>query len=670
MQKVSFRGSLNELRKIIEELKSTGAFELSSFNKGVADSEIVEEYSTTLARINAAIEFARQSEGEVERALKNHVRNFPDDKTFANIKIPNKNLFNKVETIEYHELKQYADKEDKAMVIVDKLESASTRYHEIPTTIKKNREMITSLSNFVSLNIPLSELGETENSIAMYGLIPVLQLEKFKSDFDLEKIILGEFDTMDSENIAIVIVAHKNDLPFVEIINNYEFTRLEFNFDKTAKEQIKILENEITKLEREYVYNLVNSLLSGEQIRLLKHYHDFVINELDTEIIIASTIKTKDYYVLNGWIPEGQKKKLLQLIKHVCPNTKAKLGKTVTLDAPPSMVVNSKLIAPYQSVTNMYGPPGKNDLDPNPFVAFFYFVFFGLMIGDIGYGILLFAVTLFIILKIKPSGGARNLIMIICMGAISTILWGIFFGSFFGLGNNEIAILPTPVIDPVNDAMLFLGLALGLGLVHIIAGLSLHFYNLASQRKILDALFDAAFKIWFLAGIIVVIAGMLLDTPTLVTYGMWAVAIMAGLIFLTAGRKKKGIFGKLAGGFGGIYSFVGYFSDVLSYARLFALGLVGAVVAMVANSMAAMMFGSPIGYAIGILVAMIFHTFNIALCLLSAYIHNARLQFVEFFSKFYSGAGTIFTPIGSALVYTRIRSTLDDIVLNENIAVS
>ena len=682
-QKVSFRGPLSELRKIIEELKSTGAFELSTFKRGKADlgegeNTLAEGYAATLARVNAALDFAKNAEANYVAALKDFKKNFPSDNTFDKTDATStKHLFGKRETLSYAELKKIGEREADAMALVTMLENASIKTREAKATIAKNKATIKELKVFESLDTPFALLRDTESTLVVYGLMPLDQLEKFKEDFDLDHVVISEFKGR-GEDVGVVMVAHKDEKALVDSIFEYQFKKSAFDFDLTATEQSKILSQQNERLEQDYVSTLFSSILGAEDIKLLQQFHDFMDSELDTENILATTIKTKDFYVLNGWIPADEKKKVAQLIKQLDSRIKIKFGRTVRLDAPPSIVGNGKLIAPYQAVTNMYGSPGKNDMDPNPFVAIFYFLFFGMMVADIGYGLVLFIATGAILLFKKPqSQGVKNLIMILCMAGVSTILWGVFFGGFFGFGNSDISFVPRAVINPIDDAILLLALAMGLGMLHIAVGICLKFYNLLSQGKVADAIMDAGFRIVFFLGAFIAIIGMspglagflgldeMATTPfldTLASIGTWVILVSVGAIVLTAGRKRKGLFGKLIGGFSGLYGFVNYFSDILSYARLFGLCLVGAVIAMVANIMGDLFMGAWYTVPIGILVALVFHAFNLGLCLLSAYIHNARLQFIEFFSKFYDGDGSMFMPIGGGLRYTQIKSVLPEIV--------
>jgi len=633
IRKVSIRGSLDELRSAIEELKATQAFELSSFRRGKnedVDSPVLEHYTTLLARINNILDVSRVS----------------DDKR-------NRGNYAAIESLKFEELKSLGQKDGEVLSLIQQKEKLGVRNNEIKAALQKASENISELNAFRELDIPLNRLVTTQNAYFLYGIIPVLQLEKFESDFDLSEIKIFKFGETE-DNVGVIMIAHKSDQVLADAIYDYEFKQAQFDFAKTPVGQIEILEKEIEILNAEAELVRKSLILTGQEIKLLKQYYDYAANELDTENILAGVLKSKDYYILNGWVLDSEKKNLENLMMTLFPTVRIKWGKTVTLDTPPVYVVNKSLVQPYQSVTNMYGAPGKDDIDPNPFVAFFYFLLFGLMIGDVGYGLIMAGLTLFILFKIKPKGqGTKNLVMIVAMGAVSTILWGIFFMSFFGL---EISFLPSPVIDPIDEPLLFMVLAMGVGIVHLVAGICLKFYNLVRQGMIVDAIVDPLFRVMFFIGAITAVlgSGLVLDISLLFTIGVAITLTFVVGIALTAGRKRRGIGGKVIGGFGGIYSFVNYISDILSYARLFALGLVGAVVALVANTMAGMFMGAWWSIPIGLIVALIFHTFNLALAILSAYIHNARLQFIEFFSKFYSGNGSVFSPMGSNLTFVRI----------------
>jgi V/A-type H+-transporting ATPase subunit I len=333
------------------------------------------------------------------------------------------------------------------------------------------------------------------------------------------------------------------------------------------------------------------------------------------------------------------------------------------------MTRNTAIVAPYSAITAMYGLPSRTDIDPNPFVAFFYFLFFGIMFGDIGYGVLLFVITAAILLFKRPKNGTKNMMALFLMGGISAALWGIVFGSFFGTTLFE-SITPA-IIDPMEDAVWFLAMSLYLGVFQILVGTLLNFYNRLRLGRIGDAFMGALPRFVLFCGLAMVfptiIGGLLGLTATakhavvdwfapLAFPGTITTLVGVAGIAIFNGHAKKSIGGKIMGSMAGLYGLVNYFGDILSYARLFGVGLAGSVIGFVANHLAGMFINMGIiGIPFGLIIAVFFHAINIGLGLLSAYVHDARLQFIEFFGKFYSGEGKPFAPLTGKLRYIRIK---------------
>ncbi|MCQ2381938.1 MAG: hypothetical protein MJ054_01395 [Clostridia bacterium] len=355
-----------------------------------------------------------------------------------------------------------------------------------------------------------------------------------------------------------------------------------------------------------------------------------------------------------------------QLIYKTDKNITINLQDATTTDNPPALIRNSPLIAPYNAITMMYGAPSRNDIDPNPFVAIFYFLFFGSMFGDLGYGLLLSVITAVILLLKRPEGGTRQLMALFCMGGLSAALWGLLFNSFFGL-NLPTFLMERTIIDPLGkDATFFFALSLYLGVIQITVGNLLNFINQLRLKQKITAWFKALPNF-------VMFVGLTLSFPALIqkiiplNYAIvnwYEPLLIPGLVVIAIGFTGIVLFnglgqrfgGYVLGMFSGAYKLVNYFSDILSYARLFGVGLVGCVIAYVANFLCSMFAGAgAVGIIFGVIVAVLFHALNIALSLLSAYIHNARLQFVEFFGKFYEGTGTPFVPMANKLRYVRIK---------------
>ncbi|MCL2570558.1 MAG: V-type ATP synthase subunit I [Firmicutes bacterium] len=635
MKNVSIVGQKNELYDTIETLKKTFAFDVTAFkkNKTELESEDIktrDSHVSNTARIKSALSL-------VKKARKKDV-----PVSFG--------------AIAYTELKDMRAKEDEVTAILADMESKTARMREIKDAITKNQESIKELGPYVNLPAKFSVIKGGKNHVVLCGIISNTNLARYKTSNDVGNITITEYPSGTSKT-CVVLVAHKDSLDTVNTINSYRLEKCKFNFDGTAVGRIHELETENKALQQENTTLSESFALSDDQIQLLKSYSDYLANEVNTLDVMASTYRANKYYAITGWIISADQESIIKTIKENHPDVIVSITEPTEEDKAPVYVKSPKIVEPYQSITNMYGAPGRGDIDPNPFVAFFYFLFFGLMIGDIGYGLLLAGLMLFILWKKKPIGGKKQLVMIFMMGGISAILWGILYSSFFGLSAN---FMPPALFDPINNSLEFLILALSVGVLHIMFGIALKGYNLMRQGKHLDAVLDSFSRLMLFLGLILFVLGMMLDwAAVLSTPGVVIALVGLGVIILTNGRKKKGL-GKVVGGFAGAYSLVGYFSDILSYARLFGIAIVGAVIGMVGNIMGEMLMGMDIpvvGYVAGFLIAGAFHAFNLALGLIGAYVHNARLQFIEFFSKFYSGEGKVFTPVGSRLQYTRLETS-------------
>jgi V/A-type H+-transporting ATPase subunit I len=317
----------------------------------------------------------------------------------------------------------------------------------------------------------------------------------------------------------------------------------------------------------------------------------------------------------------------------------------------PVLIENKSFAAGVESITDMYSSPSNKDVDPNPIMAFFYYVFFGLMLSDAGYGLLMVIFSIFAKKKMKVTGNLKKMADMVLYCGISTVFWGAMFGGFFGdliptvcktfLGMTD---MPSLAIwmEPMNNSIELLLYCFLFGIIHLMAGVLIRGYMLIRDKNYLGAICDTIPVMVFVAGFAIVGASFFTQIPQNIK-SMGSGILLAGavLIVLTAGRSSKNILGKLGGGLYGLYNAAsGYLGDILSYSRLLALGLVTGVIANVINLLAAM--GGNI--IIFILIFLLGHTVNIAINLIGTYVHTSRLQYVEFFSKFYEGSGRSFTP--------------------------
>lgn len=386
----------------------------------------------------------------------------------------------------------------------------------------------------------------------------------------------------------------------------------------------------------------------------LEFLSDYYLMRKDKYEALGQLRFSRKTFVLEGFIPEKDCKQLEKVMnRHFVVSVIFEDPKED--DDVPVFLHNNPLVYPVEDILVSYSLPSKTDLDPNAAMAFFYYLFFGMMLSDAGYGVLIVIMALAILRFLKPEGAMKQNIQKFMLCGLSTVFWGALFGSWFGnivyvfsttfLGKN-ISLAPL-WFDPVTDPLKLLILSLILGFFHIMTGLALKFYNMCRHGDWLDAIFDVGFWWIIFAGLGGVIGSMVVTvTFPLQTIGLYIAAAGALGLVLTQGRSSKSIPGKILGGIASLYSITGYFSDLLSYSRLMALGLVTGIIGTVVNTIGSIPGGGIVGLLLFIPIFIFGHAINIGINALGAYVHGNRLQYVEFFSKFYEGGGKAFKPFG------------------------
>lgn len=390
--------------------------------------------------------------------------------------------------------------------------------------------------------------------------------------------------------------------------------------------------------------------------------------------VIGELAQSKRAFVLTGYIPEKDSQALKDELEKRFDLSMEISDCDPSVD-PPIMLKNDAFSAPVEGVLESFGLPGRGEVDPTSVMSIFYYVLFGLMLSDAAYGLLMVIACGFALLKFKNmESGMRKTLQMFFYCGLSTTFWGFMFGSFFGdvvgvvaktfFGRSDIILGPL-WFEPVKEPMRMLVFSMLMGVIHLFTGLGMKAYQYIKQKAYLDILYDVVF--WYMLIIGLILVG--LASPTFVnilqmsfilpsvmtTVGGIMAAIGAVGILLTSGRESRSPFKRLLKGAYGLYGVTGYLSDILSYSRLLALGLATGVIATVINSMGSMM-GGGIGGAIAfIAIFLVGHTLNLAINLLGAYVHTNRLQFVEFFGKFYEGGGRKFQPFAAHTKYYNIK---------------
>ncbi len=413
--------------------------------------------------------------------------------------------------------------------------------------------------------------------------------------------------------------------------------------------------------------------------RALRFMIDFFTLRTEKYAALDGLLQTRHAFVLTGYIPAPAEPLLQERLEHLFGAVAIEFTEPDPKEDVPVLLKNNSFAAPVEGVLESFSLPGRGELDPTSLMSFFYYFLFGLMLSDAGYGLLLTLACGGLLLKFKKmeQGMKRSLQMFMYCG-ISTTLWGIVFSSYFGdvvnivsktFFGKEVGIPPL-WFSPIEDPMRMLMFSLAIGVAHLFFGLGVKLYALCRVGKYKDALYDVVFWYLLVGGLIVVllstqlfvdIAKLTFLLPPLAgNVGMALAGVGAVGIILTGGRESKSPVKRLLKGLYALYNVTGYLSDILSYSRLLALGLATGVIASVVNQMGAMGGNSVSGVILFVIVFLAGQAINFGIELLGAYVHTNRLQFVEYFGKFYEGGGRKFTPFAINTKYFKFKEELNN----------
>lgn len=538
--------------------------------------------------------------------------------------------------------------------IVDNVFELDRKLAELKAEENKINNFVDSIMPWISLRIPFETVSTNSTEIVL-GTIP-----NTKSIDDIYEALLGIIPSIvlekinsDNEQYYVLIVYHKDfQLAASEALKSFGFNKVPFkDVTGTAEENIKASQDKIERIgiQREQFNEMLKSFASEkDKLELL---YDTILIKRDRTKELSRLAKTERTYIIRGWIPENDCEKLVRAMD--TSECIIDFEDPAEGEEYPILLKNNKLVQPFELITELYSLPKSSEVDPNLFMAPFFFIFFGLMVSDAGYGLLISLISGLALFKLKPSGMASKLIRLMFLCGISTLIWGALFGGWFGdmvsaVTNGRYSIKPI-WFNPLDDPMKLLIWSFVFGLLHIFAGMALRAYMLIRDGKILDAVFDVFSWYIFIIGLAMLALG-----GTMGNIGSYIAAAGAGILVLTQGRSEKNLIKRFFKGLLSLYGITSYLSDVLSYSRLLALGLATGVIASVINTMGTLFGFNILGILILIIVFVIGTVFNILINALGAYVHSSRLQYVEFFGKFYEGGGKAYQPFKINTKYTNI----------------
>ncbi|MDR0856338.1 MAG: hypothetical protein LBM78_02890 [Clostridiales bacterium] len=665
MKKLKVVVLASEKRKLLESLSRTGVFEpvapekkdgtVMTFDKA-EDGRL----SSREARVQFGIDFINECKIRFQTALLAHAKlverggaeSVPY--TFEKEKKP---LFAVRDEVGYENFRLVSTREDEIADKLTELERQSNRLFELKAAEGRLKVILADLQPYLPLDMPFSSMSAgTKTAFVLCGTVP-----RSKAGLLHDFLANAPYcaDITEGERLVTLAVAGRleDKKPLADALAGLDFSVCPFTFPVTAAARYEELSAEYDAIKYERLTILNDVRQQTNTLRLLKLYFDYLEGAREALRAEERQLQTKRTVIMEGWYPSTKENDILLSVQNASNSAVLETREALDDEVPPTLAVNGGLVAPFEGITNMFSVPGYHEKDPNPFMSVFFFLFFGLMLGDAGYGIVLLLGCLALLRFCKMEPGMRNMIKLFCICSVATIFWGALLGGWFSLTKADgSSIIPAvfPQLNPMDYPINFMILALILGAVHIVVGLILKAAIHFRAGEVWDALLNPITDILIFVGVAGFLLGNMVLHIQILTYIGAAIAIFAVLVILFfRGRHNPGIIKKVTGGIGGFYGLVNYFSDVLSYSRIFGLGISTAVIGMVANMMAGMMFGiAPvIGHIAGIIVALILHAFNLAMNLLGCYVHDARLQLVEFYGKFYDGGGHIFQPLGGNTKY-------------------
>ena len=640
----------SDAKKLVERLQIMGAAELDSFD----DSR----FSNMPAKSIAAI-YERNMQ-TVMQALS--VLDKYSPKKGAG-------MFSGRTEITLSEFEKKAKENDKTLRDAIEIISLSKKIEDAQAELVKLETSIASLAVWKNLDVP-SDLKATQKAAFFIGSFPRLYeretlLKELAaaipqiSEYDAEVIYSSKEITtafvMCHVSVSQEVLAALRSLGFTAVSETSSLTPARYC------EELESKKAQITSGLEECKQRIIAFAEKREKLELL--YDAFSVKKDEYEALDNAKVSGR-IMVIAGFLPE----KNCTAVKTLCNE----IGAAAYFAEPdedadtPVLLKNNKFCEPVEGITEMYALPGKKDIDPSSVMAFFYYLLFGMMLSDAGYGLVMTIGTAVILKKTKVEGSMRKMLNMFFWCGISTVFWGVLFGSWFGdivpvICKNFLGIENPPSLalwfEPINDPIKLLLFSFVIGICHLFLGLITFGVIQWRDGNKASAIFDTLPIILLVLGAAPLAGNVLVEIPSAITSVAKYVAV-AGvvLVVLTSSRTSKNLLVRLGGGLYGLYNVAsGYFSDILSYSRLLALGLATGSIASVVNMIGVMPDNKIVKAIMLVVVCLIGHPLNMAINVLGAYVHTNRLQFVELFSKFYEGGGRAFSPLKINTKYFKLK---------------
>lgn len=664
MKKINICGLKKNRKAVLEQLQIQGVMEI---NRGLEEDEVFQRMDTSSAR----------NQFEKSAQVADHGLEILDE--YAPVSSGLLDSLAGREPVSSQVIYETVKIRNQILNTAYDLAALNKKVVDSRASIVRLETQIIGLEPWMNLDVPMNYTG-TKKAAVITGSLPgewseasILE-EIAKKDSQMEAFDI-QLISSDKNQTCFSVVCLKSQMNVLEdVLRTLGFARPAQVYDDIPSVAVSKMQQEIAACQSEIEETTKQiQALAGERENL-KRLSDYFRIRAQKYEVLGSLIQSKKTFLITGYVPERSASKVKDSLTEQF-DILVEIEDIAETEEAPVLLQNNKFAASTEGIVESFGLPHKGEIDPTPIMSFFYVFLFGMMLSDAGYGLIM-AVGCFVVLRKFPNmeEGMKKMLTMFMYCGVSTLIWGLLFGSFFGdavtvIGSTFFDVdieFPALWFTPLNEPMMLLMYAIIIGLIHMFVGLGLKAYMLIRDKQYMEAFVSVGCWVALLIGAIMLLvptdmfANMLpigkvtFPAPVNLLAKVLAIGGALGLL-LFAGRRKKNPALRLALGAYELYNVTSWLSDILSYSRLLALCLATGVIASVFNTMASMFGKSVLGVILFIIIFVIGHIFNIALSLLSAYVHTNRLQFVEFFGKFYEGGGRAFDAFKANTKYFKIK---------------
>ncbi len=649
IKKLNMAALLYDRDTLLNVLQKTNAVEIKEHAQADGAEPVGgsgEELASYLSSLEAALEI-----------LVSAAENAAKDKNADAAATPVKDGF----AVTYAEFSSAGEKKEEMDALVARINSLTDKKNEAIAEEARLARLIAAAKPYRTLNMPFNAYADTRNTKTHLGLLSASAWDNLERTLGEEPLVAYSSESVE-EGVVAAITAHRCKFEEVEgLLSAAGFTACPYNSESSGSDQYNLLMARLAAVREEQALAVRDICALAGSVRDLKIYCDYVGFLLEKVHASEKMLGMERTFLLEAFVPAESEGAVRAALENSGCAIWFEFSEPAEDEEIPTLLKNNAVISNFETITNMYSPPNAREFDPNTVMAFFYSLFLGFIMGDIGYGLLMLIGGGLLWYKSRKGSGIKSLSGVFAVGGIFTVVWGFLFNSLFGIAILPHTVMPSAFDMTSNtfDNYTFMGMqipavlviAMMLGISQLLVGYLCRAFGEWRKGNVLDGIFDGLVWALFSAGVVLAVLGLVeefgLPQPVTLAGGIMAGASLL-CAALTAGRKEK-LVGKFTKGFGAVYGVINYVSDILSYARLYGLMLSGAIIAQIVSKYSIQFItgGNAMLIILGVVLMLVGHAFNLAIGLLGAYIHDARLQYVEFYGRFYTGEGELFTPLGS-----------------------